>query len=139
LLARSHGQDRVVFHPFAIASQGGEATMMVRGEYTEMFGEETEGEKVTVQTISPAMFCERVPGPVDLLVCNAQGCEYELMNYLIESGEVARFKRLWIQFHTQRRLDYNAQFSAITYAMDKTHLVASNQGMAWMRWDRKSG
>jgi FkbM family methyltransferase len=72
---------------------------------------------------------------VDLMSLNTEGAEYEILPYLIGTGEITMFDRLMIQWHSIFENAAALQLM-IQETMSRTHRMIWNLG-AWEAWIRK--
>jgi FkbM family methyltransferase len=72
---------------------------------------------------------------IDLIKLNIEGEEYPLLEYLIRTGNITRFKNIQVQFHNfmenaQTRMD------AIHQELAKTHRITYQYEFVWESWER---
>lgn len=70
------------------------------------------------------------------LKLNIEGGEYDVLEGLIESNQLNRFKSLLIQFHRQPS-DYQDRYSRIESELTKTHRRDWCFSMVWEKWTFK--
>lgn len=73
---------------------------------------------------------------IDLLKINIEGGEYELLERLIETGDIRRVTNIQIQFHdfvsdARNRADY------IRKSLGKTHRLTYQYDFVWENWEQK--
>lgn len=84
-----------------------------------------------------AMFLDRYGlENVDLASINIEGYEFILIPYLIETGMIARFQRLAIQFHLFVP-DAFAKYDALKAELEKTHVLLWDAFPTWVAWERR--
>lgn len=82
-------------------------------------------------------FLEKLGNPVDLMKINIEGAEYDLLDRLIETGDVSKIQNLQIQFHSfvpnanERRMKIQAELS-------RTHELTYNYDFIWENWKKKT-
>ena len=74
------------------------------------------------------------PGAIGCLKLNIEGGEYSVLEKLIETGEISRFRCLLIQFHRQP-LGYQSRYTEITRRLPQTHRCVFAYPFVWERWD----
>lgn len=73
---------------------------------------------------------------VGLVMLNAEGAEFELLECLLDTGLINRFDRLLVQFH--RVVDQaEERRAAIQQRMAATHLKIYDFPFAWEYWSRR--
>ncbi len=77
------------------------------------------------------------PGAIGCLKLNIEGGEYEVLEALLATGEIGRFRCLLIQFHRQPA-DYEQRYQQIIAALATTHERIWGYPMVWERWDLKT-
>jgi FkbM family methyltransferase len=73
---------------------------------------------------------------VDLLKVNIEGGEYALMDRLLETGLIERFRHIQIQFHLHVP-DAEARMRRIITGLDRTHELQWRYPWVWESWSRR--
>lgn len=73
---------------------------------------------------------------IDLVEINIEGGEYELLESLIVTGNISKFKRLLIQFH-RRGPDYAARKAKIWIMLSQTHKIVYDYDYIFEYWEIK--
>lgn len=74
--------------------------------------------------------------PVGVTSMNIEGSEYELIEILLESGEISRFKTFLIQFH--KTDSYSPErYLRLQLRLAESHNLTWDYPFVWQRWDRK--
>ena len=73
---------------------------------------------------------------VDLLALNCEGSEYNILDRLIETGDITKVRQLLVQFHVIHR-DAEERRSAIRDNLSKTHSEGMSYPFTWEMWSRK--
>ncbi len=68
---------------------------------------------------------------------NIEGGEYDILPYLIETGLIARFHTLSIQFHDFNTGDAYLR-DMIRADLEKTHRCLWNYDFVWEQWQRRA-
>ncbi len=76
-------------------------------------------------------------GHVDLASINIEGGEYELLDYMIDTGLVEKFDRLLIQFH-QIKVGHRHHRAVIGTRLDLTHEMVYGYDTVWDYWVKRS-
>jgi len=74
---------------------------------------------------------------VDLLKINIEGCEYELLDRLIETNMLTCFKNIQVQFHIfiDKAIEKRDK---IRQHLQKTHIETYNYNFVWENWKLKN-
>lgn len=75
-------------------------------------------------------FFRTISGPIALLKINIEGCEYELLEHLLDTGLIRRIRHLLVQFHDFVP-DARARRRAIRQRLAATHAQAWNYPFVW--------
>lgn len=79
-----------------------------------------------------------LPGKVvDLIKINIEGGEYDLLEHLLSSGMVKRFKNIQVQFHEDVIPKAEARMRKIHDELSKTHRVTFQKIFIWENWEIK--
>jgi FkbM family methyltransferase len=71
---------------------------------------------------------------IDVLKLNVEGSEYEILEHLIVTKHINKFRNLFIQFH--REVDgYVQKRDNIIFNLNKTHKRVFNYEMVWEKWE----
>jgi FkbM family methyltransferase len=73
---------------------------------------------------------------VDLMKVNIEGCEYDLLPHLIESGLIRRISNIQIQFHDIER-DSEKKMRSIQKLLHRTHKITWQHYFIWENWARR--
>ena len=77
-------------------------------------------------------------GTVDLLHANCEGCEWEMLEDIISSGQHTNIRTIQFGSHYFRQVeDIVARFCRIRAALSRTHVMVYGQAWGYERWDRK--
>lgn len=71
------------------------------------------------------------------LKLNIEGGEYEVLERLLETGAINRFRSLLIQFHRQPD-DWQQRYDRIVKILKETHVREWGYSMVWEKWLLKS-
>lgn len=72
-------------------------------------------------------------GAIGCMKLNIEGGEYEVLEKLLSTGEITRFRNLLIQFHRQPS-DYELRYQKIIATVHATHERVWCYPMVWERW-----
>lgn len=74
---------------------------------------------------------------IALAKINIEGGEYDILPRLIETGQIARFDALMVQFHLVGDAP-EARYAAIAKALEATHILRWRYPFVWELWERKA-
>jgi FkbM family methyltransferase len=140
-LRKTYGSDpKVVLHSFGLA--GIDRTAVLRHAFmgSTIFdsspakGEQTS--EIALRDVRGVMD-ELGIADVDLIKINIEGGEYELLDRMIETGLLPRFKRIRIQFH-EWIPGSHAMYRRIRDGLARTHEVEWHYAFVWESWLRKA-
>ena len=77
-------------------------------------------------------------GELDLLHVNCEGCEYEMLENIIQSGLHRRIKVIQFGSHFFSEIPrLTERFCAIRSELKMSHRMVYGLAFGWERWDRK--
>ena len=77
-------------------------------------------------------------GQITLLHVNCEGCEWELLESIIESDEHTKIKVIQFGSHYFSQVkDIATRYCNVRSQLSKTHRMVYGQAWAWERWDLK--
>ncbi len=131
---RFSDQPNVQLLEFVIGISEGTQQLYVNGEAT---GSSASGSPIIVNQQPISRLVSRIDGDtVGVASINIEGGEYELLEMLLESGEIARFNVLLIQFHQVN--DYSPErYLKIQSGLAVSHNLSWDYSFVWQRWDKK--
>lgn len=98
-----------------------------------------EGASEAIQIKSLEEFCkENGIETIDFMQMNIEGGEYDILEWLIESGNIKRIKVLQIQFYNRKELNAGRRMRSIQKELEKTHVLEwAFRPYVWDRWKLK--
>jgi FkbM family methyltransferase len=125
---------KVTMFPFGLGSSTRLQKVGVKEDATGIF---CPGKHRNIQIKSVVDFIteNHIEG-IDLLQCNCEGGEYEILPAMIESGLVNKFEHIAIQFH-QYGEESVSRRQAIQDGLSKTHTSVFCFDWLWEFWARK--
>lgn len=109
-----------------ISSLGASASLFDRNEGST-------NEEVIVKSFGTFIREENI-NFIDFVKMNIEGSEYDLLNDIIDSGNISKIQHLQIQFHNFVD-DSEAKRKVIRNKLKKTHKIIYNFPFIWERWD----
>lgn len=101
---------------------------------SEFINAGNQSQTLTTQILDIAQIINELD--TDQIAClklNIEGGEYEVLERLIETGQIARLRSLVIQFHRQPA-DYEARYQALQSQLATTHTCEWRYPMVWEKW-----
>ncbi|MBI2240491.1 MAG: FkbM family methyltransferase [Magnetospirillum gryphiswaldense] len=133
---RFAGNPKVRVHEFALGVRTGFADIHLNGTGSSLFGGgEDDRVQVRVREIG-SVLDELGLSHVDLCKINIEGAEFDLLEYLLDSGLMVAFGDLQIQFHDVFA-DAVARRRAIQARLGETHDQTYNYAFVWENWRRR--
>lgn len=132
MLKRAQGLENVECFDFAaskadgklLLSLGSDGTSSVRSVGSEVL-------EVESRDIGPFVTKQ---GPFELLECNIEGGEYEVLPRLIETGSILDVKKLLVQFHDIGP-ESDLMRVRIAHSLSKTHTRVWSFDWVWELWE----
>jgi len=134
-----------IFH-YGIASESGTAHIVLegaQGSASSQFnianeaGKQEEGELVYMRTMTQVMLETKVTN-IDLLNINCEGCEFNILESLVEQNVLPNITHIQVQFHPGIIKDGSARRCRIREYLIKTHYESYNIEWIWERWTRRT-
>lgn len=74
----------------------------------------------------------------EIAVCkiNIEGGEYELLDYIIESGAIKNIRELQVQFHYVEGWEIEKIYNALAERLKQTHALTWRYDFVWENWKR---
>jgi FkbM family methyltransferase len=128
---------RVSVHQFGLGGSTRSDTIQLNADGSSIFA--TGGETTAIRIIDIVdKLADSEVSEIALLKLNIEGAEYELLDRLIESGEIARFRAIQVQFHDFVP-DAEARMHSIQDALGRTHRRTYSFPWVWEGWERADG
>ncbi|XP_048756184.1 uncharacterized protein LOC125666896 [Ostrea edulis] len=112
------------------------------GDATSIFAGNDNGGNCLLRVVNTAHFLLRIGVPcyeVDLITINCEGCEFEIMEELIDSGMITQFRHVQFATHpTLRHLQQPVErYCGIQEKLRRTHIISYQYKWCWESWKRK--
>jgi FkbM family methyltransferase len=117
---------------FALSGVGTSAYAVKKQEQT--FEAEVDGINTYFQQLVADGLLQEEPGAIGCMKLNIEGGEYEVLESLLSSNTIDRYRSLLIQFHRQPE-NYHERYEQIVDQMSKTHTRQWCFPFVWERWD----
>lgn len=98
--------------------------------YTSIFAENVDKEYWCVDI---AKFLQ---SEVALVKINIEGGEYQLIDYIIETGCIRNIKNLQVQFHYVAGADSEKEYQLLAKRLTMTHKLTWRHPFVWENWER---
>jgi FkbM family methyltransferase len=116
----------------ALGSEDGEAVMSLSGDGSGEFAGGDSHERVSVRGVV-GFLTECGFEKIDLMKVNIEGGEFALLERLVSSGYISRFKRIQVQFHDFVP-DAIAKRASIVSDLQRTHRQVWCYYFVWEEW-----
>lgn len=128
---------KIDVHPFGLGGRSRAESMGVCGTSSSLFAKSSHSERVRIVDIAEFMRDEGIDR-IDLMKVNIEGGEYELLDRLIETGQIGIVRDLQIQFHRIAK-DSARRMQEIQDRLRVTHLPTYQYRFVWENWTRNDG
>lgn len=125
----------VTVHPFGLASRTGWVEAWASGDASSHVRRAGEPVSIELRAAGPTIAdlgCDEI----HLMKVNIEGAEYELLNYLVDTGLIGRVRDLQVQFH-EFVPDALSQAEAVRSRLAKTHYPTYQYDFVWENWRRR--
>ncbi|MFN8447795.1 MAG: FkbM family methyltransferase [Anaerolineae bacterium] len=125
----------ISIYQFGLASETRIAKAAIASDGTSMF--KTGKDMQDIRLVNAMdFFHEHQIDRVDLMKINIEGGEYELLEYLIETGLVSQIKNIQVQFH-QFVPHAEDRMVKIQKGLSETHFLSYQYTFVWENWCKK--
>lgn len=124
------GKDKIQVRRAALGGRYGGCVFKVNGDSSGRFAIDGTPEQIEVCGISDIVNYYK---PVDLLKLNIEGMEFEVLESLIESGQIKNIKNIQVQWHMVFP-DYKLRYEELTKKLNETHEQEWDSIPVWENW-----
>jgi FkbM family methyltransferase len=129
------GNGKISIFPYGIGGEHRVVSVALAGHATSTMLNSSHQitREITLQPLDE-FFARFLPNAsVDLLSINCEGCEYDVLTYIVNSQYATRMKHILIQFH---RLGHNwhQQRCCLQQSLSKTHFQYFSYPNIWEGW-----
>jgi len=117
---------------FALGSNNREELISIDADGSSTFGKSEKKEIIKFKDISTFISDQKI-NKIDLMKINIEGGEYELLERLIETGDIKKISQLQIQFHCISGNSLN-QMNEIKEKLKHTHKSTFEYQFVWENW-----
>ena len=121
---------------FGIGATDRLETIAVCGDGSSIFGTSDESEQIEIRSLERVLE-ELELAYVDLLKLNVEGCEYEILEHVLERGLVERFEHIQVQFHSLVP-DAETRRETIRAGLARTHHPTYEVPFVWESHERST-
>lgn len=119
-------------HDFGLAPETETAMIGLNGDRSSMFKKGKEQVEIVLVNISD-FFRDNDIERIELMKINIEGGEYDLLDYLIDTGEINRLLNIQIQFHESIPDSYS-RLNNIEQRLKMTHFLTYRYPHVWENW-----
>lgn len=127
---------KVCVFPFGLGKVSEIRQIGVDKDASGLFCNSASKEEIEIRSIS-SFFQEREIQEIDLVQCNCEGSEYDIIPELIEKSLINRIRNIQIQFHNIEKDSYK-KMKEIRSMLSKTHIQKYSYDFVWELWERKN-
>jgi hypothetical protein len=110
-----------------------DGVLMMGGQYYYTSAFEPEGPQQTYKCVDIAPYLRH---EIAVLKMNIEGCEYDLMEYIIQKGLQKNVRNFQIQFHIVDGLEWEERYNWIAERLSETHKITWRFPWLWENWQR---
>lgn len=127
--------EKISIHPFGLAGKTKSTTIQLEDASSSTFKKGHKNEIIKLVKASD-FIAENQEPRIDLIKINIEGGEYELLDNLIESGDIRKIDNIQVQFHIfvpnapEKRFELQKRLS-------RTHNLIYNYPFIWEGWRLK--
>lgn len=137
--------NKIILYNFGLARKNDKVYVNVLGhggDATSIFAGNDQGGNCLLRLVNTTHFLLQMGVPcyeVDLITVNCEGCEFEIMEELINSGLINQFRHVQFATHpTLKHLQKPAErYCEIQERLKRTHVVTYQYKWCWESWKRK--
>jgi len=128
-MERFKENDKITVHNCGVGAATTKAIFRVKGNMSGAWADDGELENVEMIDVSRIL-------PAALIKINIEGGEYAVLERLLETGDITRFKNCQIQWHEfpDRKEELTARRDYIIHELRKTHELTFDYGWVWQNW-----
>ena len=122
--------DKITVHNCGVGAATTKAIFRVKGNMSGAWADDGELENVEMIDVSRIL-------PAALIKINIEGGEYSVLERLLETGDITRFKAIQVQFHEFPGMEESLAIrrKIILERLSKTHFTRWDYGMAWSSYE----
>ena len=130
----------VEVYPYGLGASTRSATFGINGDGTKLLKDKRKNGKVAQIRQFSVVIDELRISRIDLLQINCEGCEWELLESLLNDEQTHIFQHIQVQFHpgVDWVEDQLTRYAAIQDRLTKTHELLYDQPWIWQLWQLKS-
>lgn len=124
-------RERIQLSMYAVGGQTREERWHIKGDMTGHFNKENEEtDRVIIIDVNKLLDTLPLPPVIDLIKINIEGMEFEVLEALIESGRITRFKNIQVQPHAVFPRA-SERWAFIDSELQKTHELKYHKEWVW--------
>lgn len=127
------GKSKVKIYPFGLGATDTKMKIGVDWEASSVFKPGDKTETIKIVDVSKVVAGDQI----DLMQINIEGGEYEMLNKLIDTGQISQIKHIQVQFH-----DFVpnavAKRKEMQERLQKTHHLTYCYPFVWENWERNT-
>lgn len=122
----------IVFHNFALSNKNGKQKISLTEDSSSLFIEKEQFE-IEICDVAINWYWGN---NIDVIKINIEGAEYDVMERLIETNNLTKFKNFQIQFHNYDTVpNYAQRREKIREHLSKTHHLTYDFEYIWENWE----
>jgi FkbM family methyltransferase len=136
IASRFANNHRIHLHRSGLAGQTRQERISLASESSSIVKQDDGTRMETIQLVAARDAFQQLDGEIAVLKINIEGCEYELLDHLLDEGLLKRVRHLQVQFHEFVPEARNHR-RAIRSRLRATHVERWNYPFLWEGWERR--
>ncbi len=133
---RFNRNNRIRVHTLGLANETKEAIIYVSNNCTSLLKPNDNPESIKLIKVEEFLKNESIEY-IDLVKINIEGAEYDLIEYLVDSGLIKNIGNIQVQFHDFFP-DASTRMEAIQKSLSVTHNLTWQFPFVWENWTIKN-
>lgn len=127
---------RIKIFDFGLGKEDKRFLLYSNDDASSVFKQQGESHEIEIKKASHFLKSNSI-AKIDLMKINIEGGEYDLLEELIEAGNVKDIKNIQVQFHDFVPNAYS-RMKNIQHALSQTHNLSYQYEFVWENWELKS-
>jgi FkbM family methyltransferase len=120
---------------FGLGKDDSRSLLYMNDDATSLYGKEGKPHEIEIKKASRFISSQH-PGIIDLVKINIEGAEYDLLEELIDHGDITKIKNIQVQFHDFVP-EARSRMEKIQASLSRTHRLTYQYEFVWENWELK--
>jgi FkbM family methyltransferase len=122
---------------YGLGPQNSILNLYISGDGSSLFRKKSTSVEVKIHSIKDFFDSNKI-GTIDLMKINIEGAEYELLEFIIETGLINKIKNIQVQFHDFIIPDAESRMRKIQKELAISHDLTYQYLFIWENWKIKN-